>query len=178
VIEAAQPQAHDEDDRQACGAREIDGVEALGERHLEAADALDHEEVSGLLEVVERGPEEVEAEPAPLARGRDVRRHRLAQQHRGHRGGPRGTEAGRFQQGDGVAVVRALGAGGDGLHRHGTRAGGAQRVHERAGGERLAHAGVGAGHEDAAPHRASRGRKSITWRPSASLRGATFHACP
>ena len=54
----------------------------------------------------------------------------------------------------------------------------AQGVHERAGGERLAHAGVGAGHEDAAAHRGAFGGKSMTWRPSASRFGGTFQACP
>ena len=55
---------------------------------------------------------------------------------------------------------------------------GAKGMHQRAGDERLAHARVGAGHEDAVAHRRPVGEKLMTWRPSSRRFGGTFHAWP
>ncbi len=181
VVEAAQPQAHDEDDGQAERHGEVPRVERRAQGHEEPAHALDDGEV--------RLRRPGAGAPRPGLPGRSSRPSRAAAMC--------GAIASRSSTGviasDAGAPVPAACASASvsslaqravaqdrarrhGLHRRDAQPPRAQGMHQRAGDERLAHAGVGAGHEHAVAHRGTFGEKPTTCRPSARRFGGTFQA--
>ena len=147
MVDAAEPHADDEDDRQPQLLGEIGRVALRPERYAKAADAFDQHCVGESAQGVERVDDTVDVDRAAFFGGGDVRRNRRVKEI-GIDEFARRLDARCGNERFNVLVPALLvGTGGDRLHPHGLDAMALQVEEQGAGGEGFADFGIGAGDE-------------------------------